>query len=93
MNIAENNRLIAEFMDVEHTLRDSKTDIPFSVNLNYHISWDWIIPVLKKIETVSDIIPDNSNLIGDITMAQLDYDLTELNLAIVEFIKWYNKNK
>jgi hypothetical protein len=40
---------IAEFMNVEYVLNDHKTGKPFYVNLNYHSSWDTLIPVYSKI--------------------------------------------
>ena len=53
MNIQENNKLIAEFMgepieiDYEGTpLYDGWKD------LEYHESWDWLMPVVEKINTL-----------------------------------------
>ena len=72
-------------------------------NLRYHSSWDWLMLVVEKIESkgyevligrisckVNKILyrdnPISSMVCGDISKKiQITY------LAIVEFIKWYNK--
>tara|TARA_R110000868_G_scaffold397556_1_gene670279 strand:+ start:80 stop:481 length:402 start_codon:yes stop_codon:yes gene_type:complete len=58
MNTQENNRLIAEFLGME--LGDDKTMYyddaenlhpPTPINeLKFHSSWDWLMPVVDKIE-------------------------------------------
>ena len=46
------NELIAEFMDVD------QVDIDQAYNdygeLRYHTSWDWLMPVVEKIESFQD---------------------------------------
>jgi len=54
-------------------------------DLQYHSSWDWIIPVAKK---CIDAYHDNRQ---DIFEALHKCDIEKLHKAIVEFIKWYNK--
>tara|TARA_R110002153_G_scaffold81857_1_gene207024 strand:+ start:738 stop:1124 length:387 start_codon:yes stop_codon:yes gene_type:complete len=52
MNTEKNNKMISEFMDYTHVL------LPISVGLEYydgdemeyHSSWDWLMPVVEKIE-------------------------------------------
>ena len=56
MNIEEGNKLIAKFMDL-----DIKEDLVYLnemeackiQNLEYHESWDWLMPVVDKIDEVS----------------------------------------
>lgn len=46
----KNNKLIAEFMGVD------QVDIDYAFNehgqLKYHLSWDWLMPVIEKIESL-----------------------------------------
>lgn len=67
------------------------------IHIQYHTSWDWLMPVVEKIYTIprpteeaailSEKIceylfsPKNSDRIGTVYR------------AVVEFIKWYNANK
>ena len=39
----KDNKLIAEFMEVDGFLSPSK--------MEYHISWNWLMPVVEKIES------------------------------------------
>jgi hypothetical protein len=66
MNTTEGNKLIAEFMgaktnktavheEVRKTLQNTDFWIPLigivkQDNLKYHSSWDWLMPVVEKIE-------------------------------------------
>jgi len=53
---AESNKLIAEFMELEtsdrryfeHLTKDGKRQLTHYILLNYHTSWDWLIPVVIK---------------------------------------------
>lgn len=94
MNTIKNNRLIAEFMGVEHTLIDSKTKKPFYVNLRYHNSWDELMPVVvrcfNKYDEVEDNLSNHQFILND---ALLETNIASLYDAVVGFIKWYNKNK
>lgn len=106
-NIIESNRLIAEFMGAENpyhkghfTSPDGKAHTPET--MKYHISWDWLMPVVEKIEGLSGsmsvyIYKDGCQIEGRFN----GYNKTEraktkieaTYKAVVEFIKWYNANK
>ncbi len=49
-NIEENNKLIAEFMNVDHVDIDQAYED--YGELKYHTSWDWLMPVVEKIESL-----------------------------------------
>jgi hypothetical protein len=65
MTQTEQNKLIAEFMGIE---KISYSDTPtverfrygnsmlFETDLKYHTSWDWLMPVVEKIQSI-DITP------------------------------------
>ena len=44
----EGNLLIAIFMGNEEKLKDSME------NGNFHLQWDWLMPVVEKIESIED---------------------------------------
>ena len=57
------------------------------VELKYHKSWDWLMPVVEKIEQVHEGVPQ------ELIKLSLFSTIDEVYNAIIEFIKWYNKNK
>ena len=84
----DNNKLIAEFMGVD------QVDIDYAINehgqLKYHLSWDWLMPVVQKIgdeylntpfdETYSHLTEQYENI----------WTLEDTYNAVVEFIKDQN---
>jgi len=89
--VIDNNRLIAIFMNNYQKLSQ---DPEFG---KFHLQWDWLMPVVKKIRDVINVelYSDDYFNIADLTkrMNSYDYDLNQVYEAVVEFIKWYNKNK
>lgn len=64
--------------------------------LLFNKSWDWIIPVVKKIHVVEQPhLFDNEaiDVIDDVDEALSHLNLDDIYKAIVEFIKWYNKKE
>jgi len=109
--IVETNKEIAIFMgDISST--DDR--ISFSKNcpveqLKYDESWDWLMPVIEKIETMSMTRGRHFYLHMDAAFVQIRVDRVNLQPlakwgatnnkmqavynAVVEFIEWYAKNK
>lgn len=94
--ITKNNKLIAEFMGQSDKLKDS---IEYG---NFHISWDCLMPVLRKIRIIwlkfewdtEDYDKCEEIFHLDYTLSELlSADITSIYNRIVDFIKWYNTNK
>ena len=90
----KNNKLIAEFMKLP-------TEVFNSGIMNYHhdgawyeehelsynVSWDWLMPVVEKIE---DYLSDNVGEVGYFDDGLTSNDIEVRYQAVVEFIKQYN---
>ena len=89
------NKIIAEFMGVEKTYNPStKKVLSYAVNddvqclpheLQYHTSWDWLMPVVQEIEMEFLEVPES------MLHVSLYSTIDEVYKAVVEFIKEYNK--
>jgi hypothetical protein len=88
------NKLIAEFMD----LKSTGLSIYKESDYKYHTSWDWLMPVVEKIDEVSDEntlfkIEYNRAFVEDIENYYIFIDVTASSRleatykAVVEFIK------
>ena len=115
--IIEGNKLIAEFMGYEtHENWEfwitgsyiEKFDWYSPGTMKFHNDWNWIMPVVEKIESKNYAVTITQNIciiqasiMGDcttITRQSGNYDTpnTKIHntwLAVIEFINWYNKNK
>ena len=80
----ENNKLIAEFMD----LRSTGLSIYKPSEYKYHTSWDWLMPVVNKCYNSNMQHPND-----DITQGLIDVDIDSTYQAVVNFIKEYNDGK
>jgi hypothetical protein len=96
----ENNKIIAEFMGCTHPFNDITDATWYKVkqgtfeadDLQYHTSWDWLMPVVQKIgdeylntpfdETYSHLTEQYENI----------WTLEDTYNAVVEFIKENNQN-
>jgi hypothetical protein len=82
------NKLIAEFMGVDYV--DIDTYLENNKELQYHTSWDWLMPV------ANEIIKSRDEQNADWDLTDLNYALCTTNIeyvykAVVEFIKEYNR--
>lgn len=79
------NELIEEFM--------GKPDYIMPELLKYHKSWDWLMPVVEKINALE--MPDNFDF--DILISLHEWIcqvfIKNAYADVVTIIKWYNQNK
>ena len=73
----KDNKLIAEWMGAKWNANA----------LKYHTSWDWLMPVLEKIEMECQGVPI------ELLHCSLYSDISEVHQAVVEFIKNQNKDE
>ena len=87
------NEMIAEFMGRGGTFNHDKTMIctgiyPDTMTLmKYHTSWDWLIPVVNKIEIECEGVPIQ------LLDCNLYSEIGEVYQAVVELIKTYNDER
>lgn len=79
MNTIENNKLIAEFIGIE--LKPNECGRLF----RYHKSWDWLMPVVKKILDIS--FQDEGDAEDFYSIRDCMPDINHTYKAVVEFIK------
>jgi len=85
MNTQENNQLIAEFMgyEVNHNKCYSpKYNDGTIAPMQYHKSWDWLMPVVDKCY--------QEHMSKNIAEAVITFNRHKVYQVIVEFIKEYN---
>ena len=86
------NKLIAEFMGMDSfkdslaSLHQGKINVDVDVyeQAQYHTSWDWLMPVVDKIEQVNEGVPEQ------MLHVSLYSTIDEVYNSVVEFIKLIN---
>lgn len=112
--ILDGNKLIAEFMGLSYCTKytyegwyknsEYNNRICDFDGLKYNTLWDWLMPVVEKIESLSVlysveiirktcVVRVDSNTIFSMYYKEDRNKIKSTWLAVVEFIKWYNKNK
>ena len=77
------NKLIAEFMGLPIVEHDGMWYNPEDTNMkfNYDTSWDWLMPVVEKIEKLE---------VGDVKWTSVYFNIQREYDKAVKFIKKYN---
>tara|TARA_R100000655_G_C2988378_1_gene192703 strand:- start:487 stop:870 length:384 start_codon:yes stop_codon:yes gene_type:complete len=92
----KNNKLIAEFMGLPKEKVGLKQEVIYGLNqddwytpdnLNYHLSWDWLMPVVIKIGGTQNIL----GAMRKLRPYGVIHTLDDVYKAVVEFIKEDNK--
>ena len=103
--IMRNNKLIAEFMGVvfhdDENQYYNADGLHIGNTLQYHKSWDWLMPVVEKIESLRDANGNAYRFTIDMCNAQIEgthieilggsHKIDTTYQAVVEFINQYNK--
>ncbi len=111
MTTIESNKLIAEFMG--ETLSKSGIGIVapagFDRLFEYHSDWNWLMPVLEKIESLGYVSTieklnfefdshrvyfNKQGSLEEVAIGSRDESkFVAIYMAVEDFIVWYNKNK
>ena len=93
----KDNKLIAEFMGkpykqefLEKGVGGVFEEVVLYEDLQYHTSWDWLMPVVYKILWLEDYEDESYE---DIYNGLTNAILSQTFEAVVVFIKEYNQNK
>lgn len=96
--IDQMNEGIAEFMNKELYDKWMATDGEIPVKgLKYHTSWDWLIPVIKKVKSMHlDILQrtfvlDYMKAAGKMNSGYIDLDIEKAHKGVYEFLIWFNQ--
>ena len=90
----DNNKLIAEFMGLEtpdgcyfeHLTKEGNRELTHHILLQYHTSWDWLMPVVAKCTELNDDEFDNEG----IAWALLSNSIVDAYDHVLCFIQEYN---
>ena len=101
----KNNKLIVEFMGCTNPFNEIHDATLYKVEqgtfeldeLQYHTSWDWLMPVVDKIKIL--VMEDDSDELynseewDNITHTLVQIEIKSVYQAVVEFIKQYNNGR
>ena len=119
--ITEGNKLIAEFMggkvvsnificnESTRTHNEKCLDHYNIAQASYDSSWDWLMPVVEKIQHLENELPAridfqihllgavelhiNNKRVFEMTAFEPGTLINAVYKGVIEFIKWYNQNK
>jgi hypothetical protein len=98
----QSNKLIAEFMGYD-SRRKFFTPWNEDTAPKYHTSWDWLMPVVEKIESMGytfkicrrrvEIDKDGEHEPFPLILAKEETKQASAYSAVIQFITWYNNQK
>ena len=105
----KDNKLIAEFMGMTYGDPNDKSvmiqmtpqgnEVVPIESMEYHTSWDWLMPVVEKIESLGYVFTIQGGkakygeMISRTRCFIVEDKLSSTYKAVVEFINEYNKNE
>lgn len=101
MTTLEGNKLIAAFMDFDSNgfTVTEEAEFPYerkgtAEDLEYHSSWDWLMPVVEKIALIAEYYSGYREEIYDkcgvVLSLHVCVSITTVWEKVIEFIQWYN---
>lgn len=104
------NELIAEFMGLEHKggdvkIKQSAWPKMFWTTARYDTSWDWLMPVVQKIESLMPHINIPADLEAlkngthgsephiEVLSLSIASKISEVYAAVITFIRWFNQQQ
>lgn len=101
--IIAGNKVIAEFMGYtfigDHFYHKDKGRGTWFKHAKYHCSWDWLMPVCKKLDCLAEdkTIPFSKDYefhcdLLDDTVTR-EYSIAPVWKEVIDFIDWFNKTK
>ena len=92
MTDAVDNRTVAYYvggsiMNINNTHNENEDDVFHPDDMQFHTSWDWLMPVVQKIE---DYLSDNVGKVGYFDDGLISNDIEVRYQAVVDFIKQHN---
>lgn len=93
---AQNNILLAEFLGWKReTVVRGRNELTYDFigeDLLFHVSWDWLMPVVHRCLMIAhnETLNEWENSFADVFLAA---SIDTMYKEVVAFIQWYNKNK
>ena len=94
------NKLIAEFMGMTYSdpndnsvmiqMTPQGNEVVPIESMQYHTSWDWLMPVVREVLTIVNINLVNY-CVDELKFCVLDNDIDGAFEEVVEFINYLNK--
>jgi hypothetical protein len=81
-----------EFQNPEK-LNDIQVEFFCAHEFKYHISWDWLMPVIQEIKLSIEISDRFYEALDRLDNSLMDINIQQTYENVVDIIEWYNENK